>query len=85
MRGSKRRPLRVVARPKVDLSAADWRQLRDAWAEYRRANAEAEASSKRLLALVRRFARRYSQAAVARALGVSPQAVNARLRKTNYK
>jgi hypothetical protein len=70
-----------VARPKIDLPAEERDRLRAAWAAYRAAAGESEKARRAFLRELRRLERRYPQAALARAIGVTRAAIHKRLRR----
>jgi hypothetical protein len=70
-----------VARPKIDLPAEERDRLRAAWGQYQSASKDAEKARTAFLRELRRLERRYPQAALARAIGVTRAAIHKRLRR----
>ena len=70
-----------VARAKIDLPAEERARLRASWAHYQAAEKDTQKARKDFLRELRRLERRYPQAALARAIGVTRAAVHKRLRK----
>jgi hypothetical protein len=65
----------AVPKPKTELPPEDAHRARQAWDAYRLAQGEAERTRRELVRVLRRLAKRYPVASIARAAKVTPPAV----------